>query len=151
MDEKQYFDNKMSTSSEQKILFIGDVKEKASLEMIMETLYDKHGVKIGRSGNQLLITTSVLPLLLPSPYENFIKEFKKSSNIPATKEKRTLGFNWKTFFKAATSAIPVIGNYFSGTLLGKSALDDKALIKNQQMLFAVANLYFEFLDKFMKA
>ena len=36
MDEKQYFDNKMSQSSSQKILFIGDVKEKASLEMIME-------------------------------------------------------------------------------------------------------------------
>ena len=32
MDEKQYFDNKMSQSSSQKILFIGDVKEKASLD-----------------------------------------------------------------------------------------------------------------------
>ena len=91
MDEKQYFDNKMSQSSSQKVLFIGDVKEKDSLEMIMETIYDKHGVKIGKSGNQLLITTSILPLLTPEPYEVFTSEFKQISDIPATKKERSWG------------------------------------------------------------
>lgn len=148
MNEKQYFDNKMSQSSSQKVLFIGDVKEKDSLEMIMETLYDQHGIKIGRSGNQLLITTSILPLIAPKPYEIFINEFKEISDIPATKAERSwAGLNLKTFntlTKAAIGGIPVIGNL-------KGAWDDKTLIKNQQMLFAVSKLYFDFLGEFMKA
>lgn len=147
MDEKQYFDNKMSQSSSQKVLFIGDVKEKDSLEMIMETIYDKHGVKIGKSGNQLLITTSILPLLTPEPYEVFTSEFKQISDIPATKKERSWGFNLKactSISKAAVAGIPVLGQL-------KGMWDDKNLIKNQQMLFAVTKLYFDFLGDFMKA
>lgn len=151
MDEKQYFDNKMSQSSSQKILFIGDVKEKASLEMIMETIYDKHGVKIGKSGNQLLITTSVLPLIQPKPYNEFIEDFKKISDIPLTKKERTLGVNWKTAAKAMVGLVPVVGGWASGGILAKDLYDDKNLVKNQQMLFAVTKLYFDFLDSFIKA
>lgn len=151
MDEKQYFDNKISQSSSQKILFIGDVKEKASLEMIMETIYDKHGVKIGKSGNQLLITTSVLPLILPEPYNEFMEEFKKLSDIPLTGKERTLGLNWKTAAKALVGFVPGVGALAAGGIFGKNIYDDKTLIKNQQMLFAVSKLYFDFLGDFMKA
>lgn len=161
LNEKQYFDNKMKFSSSQKILFIGDVKEKDSLELIMDVLYDKHGIRIGKSGNQLLITTNVLSLVLPNAYKEFVNEFKEISNNPVSNKKRAIGFNTETvgsigicsipIMKIGTFLIPGIGPWIAGGWLGKRAINDKRLIKQQQMIFAVSKVYFDFLDSFMKA
>ena len=47
--------------------------------------------------------------------------------------------------------VPGVGNWAAGGIIAKDLYDDKNLVKNQQMLFAVAKLYFDFLDNFIKA
>lgn len=151
MTEKQYNDNKVNLSSSQKILFIGNVHNKKSLETIMKTPYNEHGIIIGQAGNQMIIITDMTPLLLPDSYKKFIDEFKKLSEIPITKLERKLGWNWKIALTGGllVTMIPFIGLLASG-VIAKNAFEDKILIQEQQRRFAILKFYKEYLNTFMK-
>ena len=149
MTDKQYLAGKHQFSSSQKILFIGDVDAKKSLGTVMEVLYNKHGVMIGRHGNMMIVTTDVKELyaLNSSPYTKFINEFEWRFDVPIAKERRKLDWNKETTVKALIDCfvhkLPV--------LVGRDVSHDIYLSQKQQRVFAIYELYMDYLDKFMKA
>ena len=154
MTDKQYVDSKSSFPSKQKILFIGDVSEKRNLEPIMDILYNKYGIKIGCAGNMMLVTTDVKALIMPDSYEVFLTEFRKRSDSPtAKKERLKKGWNWRVALGVlmgglGPGAFVVGAGAGAGTGILLNCLD---VMREQQRVFAMLELYMNHLEKFMKA
>lgn len=158
MTERFYCDNEVNISSSQKIVFIGDVKEKGNLEPIMKPLYKEHGITIGQSGNKILITTSsILFLKSVDAYKAFYEDFTKISKLPEIAN-HTTAIWWVRLALASNFSIPLLtlgplGSLAAGALGvmgGVAAPFLFSKITEQQELFAVTKFYLDYFDKFMK-
>ena len=150
MTEKFYCDNENSISSSQKIVFIGDVKEKKNLEPIMKSLYKKHGVTIGQCGNKILITTSSIPLMASvEAYTAFRKDLEHLGELPEVKKMEF--FLWALRLSLAFNVANILGADISSFLVsGWFGIHLSRKITEQQELFAAAIFYIRYFDKFMK-
>lgn len=156
-NEKTWLDNKKAGNTgnlDDKILFLGDIKGVDKLIPTLDIKFNEYGVSYGFSGRQAAIIIDSKPLIKKENYNNFISDLKKVCNATTVEEKRSYDFNDKdknvrngvklaafSVLFGAIGAIATVTSY---------AFGDAKIVRNQQLLYAVAKLYQNDLDAFMK-
>jgi len=156
-NEKTWLNNKKAGNTGQlddKVLFLGDIK---GVDMLIPTLdikFNKFGVSYGFSGKQAAIMIDPKPLLNQKNYTEFIAELKKICDAGTAKEKRSIDFTDKAktiknglVMAAAYGLFNVVGAVAVAT---SYAFGDAKIVRNQQLLYGVVQLYLNDLDSFMK-
>ena len=155
--EKTWLDNKKAGNTgdlDDKILFLGDIKGVDKLIPTLDVKFKKHGVSYGFSGKQAAIMVDGKSLLNKKNYDAFIEDLKKVCDASSTGDKKHFDFsdmkeNAKKGAKFAAIAV-LFGAIGSIAALTTYAFGDAKTIRNQQLLYGVAELYFNDLDAFMK-
>lgn len=144
-NEKMWLEQKKAGTIDSKVLFIGNTKGIDKLAPIIDVKYDKWGIKYGWAGKQALLQVDETALLKRENYNAFLEAFKKAM-LPRKEEERLP-------VKIAKKG----GIFFLFGLIGLSAsvvadlFEDKNKVKQQQLLFGVAELYRKDLETFMKS
>lgn len=156
-NEKTWLDNKKAGNTgtlDDKILFLGDIKGVDKLIPTLDIKFNQYGVSYGFSGKQAAIRIDAKPLKKKEIYDEFISDLKSVCDATTVEEKRSFDFEDKTknmkngaklvafsFLFGAIGAIATVSSY---------AFGDAKLVRSQQLLYAVAKLYQNDLDSFMK-
>ena len=148
-NEKTWLDNKKAGNINSKILFIGDIKGVENLIPIINVKYNKFGITYGWAGSQFILIVDDKTLKQKDDYDVFIKELKAKTDISIASKEKKIGINKKTLLKLGGAQIPLVWPIFSGSII-KDFYDDKVLIRKQQFLLGVTELYMKDLDQFMK-
>lgn len=145
--EKVWLQNKASGKLDSKVLLIDDIKGAKSLLPIIEVKYSKHGITYGWAGNQAIISIEEKALFKKEDYEAFLADLKEiADRIGAEYGKKVAEDAAKLLKEVWLTAIPLVGNFFSGKLMG----DALKQVREQMVMFAVTHIYLNHLDKFMK-
>ncbi len=156
-DEKTWLDNKKAGNNghlDDKILFLGDIKGVDKLIPTLDIKFNQFGVAYGFSGKQAAIIVSPDPIRKKEKYNEFIEDLKKVCDSPTARATKSFDPSNKKAFnlEVATTAIFALTNPVSlASYLITDAFLDAKLVKQQQLLYGVANLYLNDLDKFMKS
>lgn len=155
--EKTWLDNKKAGNTgalDDKILFLGDIKGVDKLIPTLDIKFNKYGVSYGFSGKQAAIMIDPKPLLKKETYDEFIEDLKSVCTATTVEEKRNFDFSDKTKnikngvkLAAVSVLLGTIGMIATAT---SYAFGDAKIMRNQQLLYAVAMLYQNDLDSFMK-
>jgi len=156
-NEKTWLDNKKAGNTgdlDDRILFLGDIKGVDKLIPTLDIKFNEYGVSYGISGKQAAIIIDPKPLLKKENYNKFIDSLKKVCNATTVEEKRSFDFsdkkkNIKNGVKLGVFAV-LFGAIGVIATLTNYAFGDSKIVRNQQLLYAVANLYQNDLDSFMK-
>lgn len=155
--EKTWLDNKKAGNTgdlDDKILFLGNIKGVDKLRPTLDIKFDKYGVSYGFSGRQAAIMVEGKTLLSKKIYDEFIEDLKKVCDASSVNEKKHFDFSdaKKNVMKgAALAAVAVLfGAVGSIAALTTYAFGDAKTVRNQQLLYGVAQLYLNDLDTFMK-
>lgn len=156
-DEKTWLDNKKAGNVghlDDKILFLGDIKGVDKLIPTLDIQFDEFGVSYGFSGKQAAIMIDPKPLLKKENYDSFIEDLKQVCTATTVKEKRRFDFNDKTKNIKNGAKLAVFSVLFGAigaiATVTSYAFGDAKIVRNQQFLYAVAKLYQNDLDGFMK-
>lgn len=155
--EKTWLDNKKAGNTgdlDDHILFLGDIKGVDKLIPTLDIKFDEYGVSYGVSGKQAAIMIDPKPLLKKETYDKFVESLKQVCNATTVEEKRSFDFNdknknIKNGVKLAAFAV-LFGAIGAIATVTSYAFNDFKIVRNQQLLYAVANLYQNDLDAFMK-
>ncbi len=155
--ERTWLDNKKAGNTgalDDRILFLGDIKGVDKLIPTLDIKFNKYGVSYGFSGKQAAVMIDAKPLLKKKNYDEFIEDLKSVCTATTVEEKRNFDFCDKTKniknggMRAAVSVLfGAIGMIATAT---SYAFGDVKIMRNQQFLYAVAKLYQNDLDSFMK-
>ncbi|MCH1949089.1 hypothetical protein MCJ35_07735 [Enterocloster sp. OA13] len=149
-NEKIWLDNKKAGNICSKILFIGNVKGVENLIPIIDIKYNKYGIVYGWSGSQAVITVDSKSLKKKEEYDIFINDLRNKTNISIAASDKKVSKNKKTILKlGGTLTLPFIWPVLAGRHI-KGVFDDKALVRKQQFLLGISELYLNHLDAFMK-
>lgn len=155
-DEKTWLDNKKAGNNghlDDKILFLDNIRGVDKLIPTLTIKMDEYGVKYGFSGKQAAILVNPQTLRNREKYNEFIEKLKKICDSSTAKEKKFFDPSDKRVFKAemVASAVSAIINPISlAAYLVCDAFLNTQLVHDQQLLYGVAKLYYDDLDKFMK-
>lgn len=145
--EKVWLQNKASGKLDSKVLLIDDIKGAKSLLPIIEVKYSKHGITYGWAGNQAIISIEEKALFKKEDYEAFLADLKEiADKIGAEYGKKIAEDAAKLLKEVWLTAIPLVGNFFSGKLMG----DALKQVREQMLMFAVTHIYLNHLDSFVK-
>ena len=145
--EKVWLQNKASGKLDSKVLLIDDIKGAKSLLPIIEVKYSKHGITYGWAGNQAIISIEEKALFKKEDYEAFLADLKEiADKIGAEYGKKIAEDAVKLLKEVWLTAIPLVGNFFSGKLMG----DALKQVREQMLMFAVTHIYLNHLDSFVK-
>lgn len=155
--EKTWLDNKKAGNTgdlDDKILFLGDIKGVDKLIPTLDIKFNKHGVSYGFSGKQAAIMVDGKMLISKKQYDAFIEDLKKVCDASSVTDRKYFDFsdgkqNAKKGVKFAAMAV-LLGTIGSIAALTTYAFEDAKTVRNQQLLYGVAQLYFNDLDAFMK-
>jgi hypothetical protein len=155
--EKIWLHNKKAGNTgamDDKILFIGDIKGVDKLVPTLDIKFNKHGVSYGISGKQAAIIIDAKPLYSQKEYDAFLDDLKSVCDATTVKERRNFDSkdkakNIKNGIVLATVAA-LFGPIVTFAAVTSSAFGDGKTIRNQQLLYGVAQLYLNDLDTFMK-
>ncbi len=158
-DEKTWRDNKKAGNIghlDDKILFLGDIKGVDKLIPTLDIKFDQHGVSYGFSGKQAAIMIDPKPLFKKEAYDSFIEDLKQVCDAKTVENKRKIDdFSDKkeNIKKGAVLAGLVVPLLWIGSVAAITtyAFGDAKTVRNQQLLYGVAKLYLNDLDKFMKS
>ena len=156
-DEKTWLDNKKAGNTgdvDDKILFLGDIKGVEKLIPTLDIKFRKFGVSYGFSGKQAAIIVDPTPLRKRETYHKFIEDLKSICDCKTTDRARAYDSRNKKAFKTEVffTTIFALTNPISlATFLVAEAFDDAETVRNQQLLYGVAQLYLNHLDAFMKS
>ncbi|MBE5939667.1 MAG: hypothetical protein E7266_04635 [Lachnospiraceae bacterium] len=151
--EKTWIDNKKAGNTgnlDDKILFLGDIKGVEKLRPTLDIKFDKYGVSYGFSGKQAAIMVDGKALLTKKVYDEFIEDLKKVCDASSVNEKKHFDFSdtkQKVMFVTVAVLFGAIGSI---TALTTYAFGDAKTVRNQQLLYGVAQLYLNDLSDFMK-
>lgn len=155
--EKTWLDNKKAGNAgdlDDRILFLGDIKGVEKLIPTLDIRFDKYGVSYGFSGKQAAIIIDSKPMLKKENYDKFIAELKTICTATVVDEKRNFDFSdkKKNIKKGAKMAAItfLFGLLGAAVKLTKDAFGDAKIVRSQQLVYAVVNLYLKDLDAFMK-
>lgn len=145
--EKVWLQNKASGKLDSKVLLIDDIKGAKNLLPIIEVKYSQHGITYGWAGNQAIISIEEKALFKKEDYEAFLADLKAiADRIGAEYGKKVEEEAAKLLKEVWLTAIPLVGNFFSGKLMG----DALRQVREQMVMFAVTHIYLNHLDSFMK-
>lgn len=145
--EKVWLQNKASGKLDSKVLLIDDIKGAKNLLPIIEVKYSQHGITYGWAGNQAIISIEEKALFKKEDYEAFLADLKEiADKIGAEYGKKIAEDTAKLLKEVWLTAIPLVGNFFSGKLMG----DALKQVREQMLMFAVTHIYLNHLDSFMK-
>ena len=155
--EKIWIDNKKAGNTgnlDDKVLFLGDIKGIDKLIPTLDIKFNKHGVSYGFSGKQAAIIVDGKTLISQKNYDAFVEDLKKVCDASSVGDKKHFDFtdgkqNIKKGAKFAVVAV-LFGAIGSIAALTTYAFGDAKTIRNQQLLYGVAQLYLNDLDAFMK-
>ena len=141
--EKVWLGNKKAGNLQGKILFLDEIKDTDKLIPVLDSKFDKYGVKFGWAGNQAVLYVNPKALADRKAYDAFLEELSACSPPEILKVSKDN--------VAAMELGPVIKKLlFSGALpLVKAAFKNKALMKKQMLFYGVVKLYYDGLEEFM--
>lgn len=147
--EKQWLSNKGTVDTSEKILFLGEVKGTDQLIPVIDEKYNKYGVIYGWAANQAIIYVDSKALKKREVYNKFLEEMKEKTDVKHFQKEKKIGLNKKTVLKGIGSLfLPIVWPFLAGSLL-KDAFDDMGLVRDQQYLFGIFELYRNHLESFM--
>ena len=97
-----------------------------------------------------MITVDSKSLKKKEEYDIFINDLRNKTNISIAASDKKVSKNKKTILKlGGTLTLPFIWPVLAGRHI-KGVFDDKALVRKQQFLLGISELYLNHLDAFMK-
>lgn len=148
--EKQWIAQKETIATTEKILFLGNVKGTEHLIPLIDEKYNQFGIRYGWAGNQAVIYADSKLLKNKKEYNIFLSEIKSKTNVESMQKEKKIGFNKKTVFKSFGALfLPLGWPILAGSLI-KDVFDDKKLVRNQQYMLGIFEIYRNHLKEFMK-
>ena len=104
----------------------------------------------GWAGNQAVLYIDSKAIAKREKYNAFLKYMKEKTKSKSSDKKKKIGLNAKTILKSVGTAFcPLVWPALAGSLI-KDVFDDKKLVRDQQYLLGVFELYQNHLEEFMK-
>ena len=176
--EKTWLEQKKNGVINNKVLFLGDIKDTDKLIPVLDIKFDKYGVKYGWAGNQAVLTCDTKELT-NDEYQEFLKVIeeidipeviKKINHVddktaetekPEKVKGKVVGVKnvppiLANVKKAAEAGADVIGGAFNVAAknaeeLTRNLTKDRAGMKRQQLFYGVVNLYLNDLETFINS
>jgi len=140
-NEKVWLSQKKTGTIDSKVLFVGDIKGTDKLIPIIDTKFDKYGIKFGWAGKQAIISVDQKALLKKEDYDSFFNEL---IDLPVTdflKENQVKENEPKKIGKFNVSIPDIVSDLFV----------DTAKVKRQMYFYGVIKTYNEYLNEFMNS
>lgn len=145
--EKVWLDQKKAGNVNNKVLFIGDVKDTNKLVPLIDVKFEKYGVKYGWAGNQAVVAVEPKVLVDKKIYDEFLTELRKlpvpemiKNDYYAEFKKKGNGFFDKTlnFMKRTAKEL-------------KNVFSSSAEVKRQMLFYGVIKMYNDHLEEFVNS
>ncbi len=153
--EKVWADQKKAGNINNKVLFLGDVKDVDKLLPVIDIKFDSFGVKYGWAGNQAVLCCDVWQLNKAEVYNQFLYELNKlplpeilKSEARKVREEQQEDNSKKGFFGKLGSSIVKTAKKISNKVQDAVETNNDK-VKKQQYFYGVYNLYAQHLEEFM--
>lgn len=147
--EQFWLEQKREGIIDSKMLFVGKVKGTEELFPIIDIKYKRHGILYGWAGNQAILYVNDKFINSEEAYQRFLSNFKRKIEGEITKKQKKIGVNVSTAVKfAGTLVAPWVWPVFGASLLN-DVFKDKRLVRDQQLIYGVTELYHKHLAEFM--
>ena len=138
-DEKFYLDYLADRITDQRILFIGDLKSSKELRKTAEKRFDAHGVSYGWTDRDAFICSDIKKLDKKEAYEAFLNEINEIDFDRLDKANARFKMNLVAAAKIA----------FATPILLKDAYDYHVRVTRQQLIYGIYKMYMQDLDEFL--
>lgn len=139
MNEKAWLAQRSEEVIEDKVMFIGDIKDTEAFINATEPTFNELGVKYGWSGNRAYIISNVKGVLSKSDYSSLLAKLQ-NLQIPD---------KYKSDLKIKMNALTVGKILLATPILLKDGYDEISSKKRQQLLYGISEFYKNGLSEFL--